>query len=71
MFYSLKVNTLLLRQMTGQSEQPRVQQQHIHPQNSHLAFIGKLFFKTELIRPIVSSYSSGATREVSALGNSD
>jgi len=57
--------------MTGQSEQPRVQQQHIHPQKSHLAFIGRLFFKTELIRPIVSSYSSGATREVSALGNSD
>jgi len=61
----------LLRQITGQSEQPRVQQQHIHPQNNHLAFIGKLFFKTELIRAIVSSNSSGATRDTRALGNSD
>ena len=28
--------TRLLRQMTGHMEQPRVQQQHRHPQNSHL-----------------------------------
>ena len=52
---------LLLRHTTGHSEQPSVQQQHIQPQNNHLTFIGRDFFRTPLSRTIVALYSSGAT----------
>lgn len=36
----------------------------------HLTFIGKFFFKIELILNIVALYSSGATRDISWVGNS-
>lgn len=47
-----------------------MQQQQIHPQNNHLAFRGKVFFKTPLIRIIVALNSSGATFWASPGGNS-
>ena len=62
--------TLLLRQITGHSEQPNVQQQQRHPQNNHFTFTGKVFLKTLLILSIVSLNSSGATLETRPLGNS-
>lgn len=62
--------TRLLRQTTGHNEHPSVQQQHTHPQNNHLAFTGKVFLSTELIRPIVAEYSSGATLDTRPFGNS-
>ena len=62
--------TLLERQMTGHIEQPRVQQQQRHPQNSHLTFTGRVLRSVALTRPIVALYSSGATRACSEGGNS-
>lgn len=62
--------TLLLRQTTGQREQPNVQQQHKQPQNSHFTLTGRAFFSTEFILWRVSWYSSGATLPVRAQGNS-
>ena len=53
--------TLLLRQITGQREQPNVQQQHKHPQKSHLTLTGSVLRKTQLTLVIVALYSSGAT----------
>jgi hypothetical protein len=47
--------------MMGHMEQPRVQQQQMQPQNSHLAFTGSVFFKTLLILCILALNSSGAT----------
>ncbi|KAJ6637398.1 hypothetical protein Bhyg_10128 [Pseudolycoriella hygida] len=52
------------------NEQPRVQQQHMQPQNNHLTFSGNVFFKTLFIRCIVALNSSGATRETKPAGNS-
>lgn len=65
-----KILTLLLKHITGQREQPSVQQQQIHPQNNHLTFKGKVFFNTPLIRIIVALNSSGATFWASPGGNS-
>lgn len=62
--------TLLLRQTTGHSEQPSVQQQQMHPQNSHFTFIGSVFFRIPLIRVTVALNSSGATRDTRPEGNS-
>lgn len=56
--------------MTGQREQPKVQQQHRHPQKSHLTLTGRVFFKMPLIRITVSLNSSGATLDTKPLGNS-
>ena len=53
--------TRLLRQTTGHSEQPNVQQQHIHPQNNHLTLTGRVFLSTLFRRVTVALYSSGAT----------
>lgn len=36
----------------------------------HLMFIGKFFFRIEFTRDMVAEYSSGATRDMSWLGNS-
>lgn len=66
----LKLLTLLLRQTTGHNEQPKVQQQHIQPQNSHFTLTGRVFLRTELILCRVSLNSSGATLPVRAEGNS-
>jgi len=63
--------TLLLKQMTGHREQPRVQQQHTQPQNNHLTLTGKVFFNTLFILITVALNSSGATRDIRPLGNSD
>lgn len=63
--------TLLLKQMTGHKEHPRVQQQQTQPQNSHLTFTGKVFFNTLFILITVALNSSGATRDIRPLGNSD
>jgi hypothetical protein len=62
--------TLLLRHMTGQSEHPNVQQQHIHPQNNHFTFIGNVFFNTLFKRSIVALNSSGQTLADNPCGNS-
>lgn len=56
--------------MTGQREQPRVQQQQTQPQKSHLTFRGRVFFNMPLMRPMVALNSSGATRESKPQGNS-
>ena len=58
------------RQITGHIEHPRVQQQHKHPQNSHLTLIGKFFLKVTLTLVTVALNSSGATRACSPEGNS-
>ena len=50
------------KQITGTIEHPRVQQQHRHPQKSHLTLIGKFFLKVTLTRVTVALNSSGATR---------
>lgn len=62
--------TLLLRQITGHKEQPRVQQQQRHPQNSHLTLIGSVFLRMPFILITVSLNSSGATLDTNPLGNS-
>lgn len=62
--------TRLLKQTTGHREQPSVQQQQRHPQKSHFTLTGNVFFKTLLIRKMVSLNSSGATLETRPLGNS-
>lgn len=62
--------TRLLKHITGHNEQPRVQQQHMQPQNSHLTFSGSVFFNTLFIRWIVALNSSGATRDTKPAGNS-
>lgn len=62
--------TLLLKHITGHREQPKVQQQQMHPQNSHLTLSGSVFFKMPLMRAMVALNSSGATRETSPAGNS-
>lgn len=69
-FGKIKKLTLLLRHITGQREQPRVQQQHTQPQNNHLTLTGNVFFNTLLTRDIVALNSSGATRETKPAGNS-
>jgi len=56
--------------MTGQREQPSVQQQQTQPQKSHLTLTGRDFFSTPLIRPTVALNSSGATRDSRPQGNS-
>jgi hypothetical protein len=56
-----RIITLLLRQTTGHMEQPKVQQQHIQPQKSHLMLTGNAFFSMLFSRHIVALYSSGAT----------
>ena len=56
--------------MTGHIEQPRVQQQQRHPQNSHLTLMGKFFLREPLTRAIVALNSSGATLACSDGGNS-
>lgn len=56
--------------MTGQREQPKVQQQQRHPQNSHLTLTGRVFLRTLFILVIVALYSSGATLADRAAGNS-
>merc|ERR1719319_1003953 len=53
--------TRLLRQMTGHMEQPRGQQQHRHPQNSHLTLTGRVFLRVTFTRVTVALNSSGAT----------
>ena len=58
------------RQITGHIEHPRVQQQHRHPQNSHLTLTGKFFRKVTLTLVTVALNSSGATRACSPEGNS-
>lgn len=63
--------TLLLRQITGHKEHPKVQQQHTQPQNSHLTLTGKVFFNTLFILITVALNSSGATLDTRPLGNSD
>ena len=63
--------TLLLKHITGHKEQPNVQQQHIQPQNNHLTFSGRVFFRIALIRDIVALNSSGATRDTRPVGNSE
>lgn len=68
--FSIEWRVLLLRQTTGQREQPRVQQQHIQPHRSHFTFTGSAFFRVLLMRNIVSLNSSGATFPVSEVGNS-
>ena len=65
-----KILTRLERQITGHIEHPRVQQQHKHPQNSHLTLIGKFFLKVTLTLVTVALNSSGATRACSPEGNS-
>lgn len=55
--------TLLLKHMTGQREQPKVQQQQTHPQNNHFTLTGSVFFNTLFILIIVALNSSGATRD--------
>lgn len=67
---NLFILTRLLKHTTGHKEHPNVQQQHTHPQNNHLALTGNVFLSTELIRPIVAEYSSGATRDTRPFGNS-
>lgn len=57
--------------MTGHREHPRVQQQHTQPQNNHLTLTGKVFFSTLFILITVALNSSGATRDMRPLGNSD
>ena len=44
--------TRLLRQTTGHNEQPRVQQQHIQPQNNHLTFTGRASLTLHLIEQL-------------------
>lgn len=51
----------MLRQTTGQREQPRVQQQQIQPQNNHLMLTGSALRNTLLMRFMVARNSSGAT----------
>lgn len=63
--------TRLLKQITGQSEQPNVQQQQTQPQNNHLTLTGKVFFRTLFILITVALNSSGATRDIRPFGNSD
>lgn len=53
--------TLLLRHITGQREQPSVQQQQMQPQNNHLTLTGRALRNTLFIRKIVARNSSGAT----------
>lgn len=60
----------MLKHTTGHNEHPKVQQQQTHPQNNHFAFTGNVFLSTELIRPIVAVYSSGATLDNRPFGNS-
>lgn len=62
--------TFLLKHITGHNEHPRVQQQQIHPQKSHRALTGKVFFRTAFTRLMDALNSSGATRDVSVDGNS-
>ena len=69
-FRRKKFLTRLERQITGHIEHPRVQQQHKHPQNSHLTLIGKFFLKVTLTLVTVALNSSGATRACSPEGNS-
>ena len=69
-FRRRKILTRLERQITGHIEHPRVQQQHKHPQNSHLTLIGKFFLKVTLTLVTVALNSSGATRACSPEGNS-
>lgn len=57
--------------MTGHREHPRVQQQHTQPQNNHLTLTGKVFFSTLFTLITVALNSSGATRDMRPLGNSD
>lgn len=59
----------LLKHITGQREQPSVQQQHTQPQNSHFTFTGSVFLRTALIRMMVALNSSGATRDTKPAGN--
>jgi len=49
----------------------RVQQQHTQPQNNHLTLTGKVFFNTLFTLITVALNSSGATRDMRPLGNSD
>ena len=46
--------TLLLRQTTGHMEQPRVQQQHRHPNNSQRTLTGRAFLSVTLTRVTVA-----------------
>lgn len=62
--------TLLLRQITGHKEHPKVQQQQRQPQNNHFTFTGRVFFNTAFILITVSLNSSGATLDTNPLGNS-
>lgn len=67
----IQVFTLLLKQITGQREQPNVQQQQTQPQNNHLTLTGNVFFSTLFILRTVALNSSGATRDIRPFGNSD
>jgi len=68
--FSMEFLVRLERQTTGHRLQPRVQQQHKQPQNSHLTLTGSVFLRTVFIRPMVALNSSGATRPVRLVGNS-
>lgn len=47
-------NTLLLKQITGQSEQPNVQQQNKRPHKSHRTWVKIVLWSTKFILCIVS-----------------
>jgi hypothetical protein len=48
------VHTRLLRQMTGQREQPRVQQQQRQPQNNQRTFTGRVRRRVTFTRVTVA-----------------
>ena len=56
--------------MTGQNEQPNVQQQHKQPPINQRRFVIKVFIIVSLIRDSVALNSSGATLDFNALGKS-
>lgn len=68
--FSIAFRVLLLRQITGQREQPQVHKQKQQPQRSHRADTGSVFLRTVFTRPTEPVNSSGANLPVNALGKS-